>query len=167
MLPIIYVLAEVIQYDDVKISVQQRELTSSYAQGNQWYFNDQAIPGAVGRSIKATRAGIYKVIVEINGCFPSDQIYLPNTVMKHEGAGVLTVYPNPANSSVSVTLANQEDQVVLLNLMDITGRSMILKEVPASLDGVYILNLEQLPAGFYILQVRAGNFAQTVKLQKE
>src|SRR5260221_14192071 len=79
----------------------------------------------------------------------------------------IEVYPNPVKSSISIRLANPANENVLMNMMDATGRSVILKDSAPSPDRIHQLNTEQLPAGLYILQVKVGNFAKTVKLMKE
>lgn len=43
-------------------------LTSSAAEGNQWYFNNQPVAGAVGKTYTATQWGSYRVVATKGSC---------------------------------------------------------------------------------------------------
>ena len=43
-------------------------LTSSATEGNQWYVDGAAIAGAISPTYTATKSGLYKVQVTVEGC---------------------------------------------------------------------------------------------------
>jgi hypothetical protein len=61
---------------------------------------------------------------------------------------------------LSVKVGNPNNEQVLIHMMDLVGRSVIVKEGGSSPDGVYLLNTQQLPSGQYILRVKVGSFAK-------
>ena len=62
----------------------------------------------------------------------------------------LHVYPNPAKNSLYVNLGKISEMPGLLRLVDMDGREMMAEQIPAGYQ-VYMLNLEQLNRGIYIL----------------
>ncbi|MGN6416571.1 MAG: hypothetical protein ACTHMC_03700, partial [Pseudobacter sp.] len=79
-----------ITHDTVKVTVNQtppipflsqtgHTLLSSVASGNQWYLNNQLIPGATGASYIPLSPGEYSVIVTQNGC--ESKSFSPLTVI--------------------------------------------------------------------------------------
>lgn len=161
------VQAEVVQYVDATITTQPKELTSNYTSGNQWYFNGDVILGAVNQSIKPTRPGVYKVEVMVNGCSTTDEIYSSSAMTTyHDEEFEVSTFPNPMDSWLNVTLSNPQNFAVVITMTDMDGKPLNV-EVTESSDGVYILNTEYLPSGLYLLSVRYGSIAKTVKVLKE
>ena len=79
----------------------------------------------------------------------------------------IEAYPNPLRETLSVKVGNPNNEQVLIHMMDVAGRSVIVKDGGASSDGIYQLNTESLQSGLYMLRVKVGSFAKTMKLIKE
>lgn len=147
-------------------------LTSSAATGNQWYLNGVLIPGATGQSITATAAGTYTVraTVVVGGrsyvTAMSAPVAITVLAAQHALPGTsLTVAPNPTpDGRVSITLTNYP-QPVALTVLDALGRSVAHAAAPVS--GTMAIDLSALPAGLYLLQVRAGAGLETRRIVRE
>ena len=74
------------------------------------------------------------------------------------------VFPNPANSAtVRVTMAAPSTSEVVINLVDLTGRVLQSQLQPAGFLQTD-LQVDGLPAGFYLVQVEGQDLRGSVKL---
>lgn len=125
----------------------------------QWFFNGTQIPGANSNTYTPINNGTYMVVItDTSGCTATSEGFL------YEGASVtdlekgkFNIYPNPAQSSVTLDLNHTNS----LNaaLVDITGRtvkSFVLNP------GKNNLNLNTTPAGTYF--IKADGINKAVKL---
>jgi hypothetical protein len=86
-----------------EITQDLNELTSSACCGNQWYFNDNPIPGATEKTYVATESGLYFVVVTLNGCSSSPSEAVDFLVGISENcAGSFAFYPNPAKNKLYI-----------------------------------------------------------------
>lgn len=130
----------------------------------QWYKNGEAIQGANQMSYTANTPGDYHLVaaravcrdylmtteenpvpVRANeGCFLNNE--------DHELAKAVKLYPNPANSSLNITLP---DNAVIdsFTIMDITGKTLSTGKV---LNAETTINIESLAAGTYMLKLTGG-----------
>lgn len=82
-------------------------LTSSEAQGNQWFRNGTTLPTATSQTFVPTEPGVYTVRATVDGCTSllSDEFTLlitgSETSMKERS---LSIYPNPATDRVVIQL---------------------------------------------------------------
>jgi trimeric autotransporter adhesin len=133
-------------------------LTSSAADGNQWYFEGTMIQGATNQSYQATQSGWYWAVVTLNGCSSdtSNHVYIVITgIGNHSLSDSFTVYPNPNNGQFTILLkgvpAGEYDLEVINNI----GQSVWnLKNVPVS--GEFSQNIDIRPAskGLYTIIIR-------------
>ena len=79
----------------------------------------------------------------------------------------IEAYPNPIKSSLSLKLGNPNNDRVSIQMLDLSGRSMIMNNSAPTSDGIYQLDTESLQSGLYILRVTVGNYVKTLKLMKE
>lgn len=66
------------------------------------------------------------------------------------------VYPNPAQSETTVELAGFEGQDVQLSLRHISGELMQLIRFTEVHQSIEILNLQGMPSGVYLIEVKSG-----------
>jgi len=161
------VKALVVLYDDVIITREPPSLVSSYAEGNQWYFNDVLIPGAVNQYYKPTGAGRYKVEVLIDGCSTVDEVDFSSVNHGHQDDVEFSAFPNPFTSSLNIILANPNNLEVRITMTDMKGTEALVQTFEATDDGTYTVNTAQLPAGMYTLYVRFGSSVKVTKVLKE
>lgn len=80
---------------------------------------------------------------------------------------IQSVFPNPFSDKVSVSINTSDSGTICTTLSDIYGKKVFTKSftLAAGLNSIEI-NVPQLHAGNYLLEVRAGNFFQTKSLVK-
>jgi hypothetical protein len=115
--------------------------------------NNQTTAQAVG-----LLTGTYTVIVTDSvGCTYTDSVeVLSNVSIGASLAGIddLQIVPNPNQGQAELHLDLWQPQPVQLRLYDLQGRSLQIWDLPPSLHHRQALDLRQLPAGVYLLQVR-------------
>lgn len=86
---------------------------------------------------------------------------------KVSGENELQVYPNPAMDELNISLIFSEDENLVVKVMDIYGK-VILDHEKFMEKGyhTYTVNLSGLAVGLYLIQIRTGDYNQTVKIQK-
>jgi len=162
------VQATIVAFDSVQITPVGLTLQSSYAEGNQWYFNDQPISGATTSTIDIQQDGVYSVEVVIDGC---------STIARYNATTAPTVettlsktiraYPNPvANAPVHIEVPTSVQSAALLNSLG----AVLIPEITfaESFDGMKKADLElsNFPSGVYFVYVKSADAATTIKIAK-
>ena len=118
----------------------------------QWYKNGVAITGAIAKQYSATSGGSYTVAITKNGCTGISSATLviqtgnkTAFALTNESNFELTVYPNPVNSELQVSLKGIENPThATIEIMDVLGHLVAAyeKEVQQnfSLDMSHLLN---------------------------
>ncbi|MBD2724636.1 T9SS type A sorting domain-containing protein, partial [Hymenobacter armeniacus] len=149
-------------------------LTSSYATGNQWFRDNQLLPGATSQSIVATANGNYSVQTVVAGPLGSctspmsSAITVLSAVRALPGSS-LSVLPNPTpDGRLSVTLTGYA-QPVTLTVMDALGRRVNETTIaaPNPQGTARELDLHCLGAGLYLLQVRTAASLEVRRIVRE
>ncbi len=134
------------------VTIEGDTLSSSVAQGNQWYRNDTLIAGATQQTYITTQPGMYYVIVtdSVTGCSATSNTATVTGIEQLTiNRGQLTVYPNPANTSFVIQTTSTETQ--LMQVFDITGKLILSQNIynnkttidaSALADGIYFVNLK-------------------------
>ena len=139
--------------------------------GTKWYFarKDVYAYDSMGRITEITTLDTSN-----NNKYDSTQrIIYDNSAPEYTGISAeetpvisTSVYPNPFHSSIFIRNNNFRNNVSL-SVMDLTGRTMIHENISAEkMNSGYILNLEYLPAGIYILLCNDGEQISSVKIVK-
>lgn len=83
-------------------------------------------------------------------------------------ASELVVYPNPSNGQVFIEINADLDFPQTINIYDLSGRSIMQKEVPANvLEASIELNLYDLPSGCYLVELQSQNNVSVQRLMLE
>ncbi|MDI9320090.1 MAG: T9SS type A sorting domain-containing protein [Phycisphaerales bacterium] len=112
-------------------------------------------------------SGTYYVrVTDSSGCTQlSDSIHYVSSLSIHPlnqiNSKVLEVFPNPVNSQISIY--NKTGQTVLLNIKDVTGRTIISWHLSPSLQAYQLASLG-LNIGVYWLQLVYGQFCAVEKI---
>ena len=87
-------------------------------------------------------------------------------ILRPSSQGLVTIYPNPFNSSTRISFTLPHPAHVALSVFDVTGR-----QVAALMNGNMnageqhvSFNASELPSGIYFARLNAGTFSQTQKL---
>ena len=139
----------------------------------QWYKGASPIAGATSLTYTATTSGNYKcrVTKAATGCFKNSNA-IAVSVPCREGlpageAGEMVenetvVYPNPALNVLTIKTNN--NQIKIINLYDALGR--LINSQIASENEVF-LNVENLPAGTYFIQIVEHQIVSTYNFIKQ
>lgn len=140
-------------------------LTSSANGGNQWYLDGTAIAGATQATWSPQSQGIYTVRVTVDGCQSalSDPVSLVVTGIAESNASSIKVHPNPATSRLFIELPNG-NEVRVLQLLQMNGS--LIRSVETTQKTVE-WNIDELPAGPYILRVRHADKFEHLILIKQ
>jgi hypothetical protein len=130
-------------------------LSSNYASGNQWYYNDKPIPGATNQTDTLGPPGPYKVVVnDSTGCTLASEEYNYTP-----GSDIgLIIKPNPNNGVFTIQFYQTSTQDVDLRVLDINGRLLYKLQHP-NFRGSFsqTINLGAVSAGVYVLQLQVGS----------
>ena len=118
----------------------------------QWFQGPSAIAGETGLNYVATTSGNFKcrVTKAATGCVKMSTP-IPVSVTCKEGEFVennMQVYPNPASTVVTISTLNNNEKTI--HLIDALG-SVIATQITT--ENVLQMNIEQLPAGVYFVQI--------------
>jgi len=155
---------------DDSVTQNGNTLTSGQAGATyQWVDcgNDQPVPGATGQSFTPTIAGHYAVIVTVNGCQDTSAC-MDMTTLGAPGAfshGRLRHFPNPADEQLNIVFSLQQSTTFRVTLEDVYGRNVTRLDYDLhSGTSTVTIDLEQLPAGVYLLGISDGARTETSKL---
>ena len=118
----------------------------------QWFQGASAIAGETGLNYVATTSGNFKcrVTKAATGCVKMSTP-IPVSVTCKEGEFVennMQVYPNPASTVITISTQNNNEKTI--HLIDALG-SVIATQITT--ENVLQMNVEQLPAGVYFVQI--------------
>jgi hypothetical protein len=67
----------------------------------------------------------------------------------------VTVWPNPFNSYVTISITTQREAVVDVNLIDVSGKVLrrMTQTVPKGISQIVVKDLDQLPGGVYLVEI--------------
>lgn len=142
-----------------EITYSEMTLTSNACCGNQWYLNDQAIPGATDQTYHVTESGWYYDIVTLNGCSsePSETIDVIVGIKENEYAACY-FYPNPATDRLYIRTSRCKG-LINISLCSIEGRALGIYQIEADGNN-HSVDISNLGAGLYFVKI-SGNGIQS------
>jgi hypothetical protein len=145
------VMAEVISYDSVSIEFVGGILTSSYAEGNQWFFNGDKLEGEVGQTLIAIDPGLYGVVVTVGSCQVSAEYTYTVTNVEEQGTdAIVDVYPNPSIDRLYIRF-RPEFNVELIDILSSSAVSVRYLCDISSDRGMFGIDTTFLTSGLYII----------------
>ena len=151
--------AIVTQHDNV--------LTSSVAEGNQWYRDGVAIEGATGPEFAMVEPGTYYVVVTVDGISsaPSNTIIITVSVDDLEVSRSFDVYPNPSHGKFDIKVSSArpvELNIVIYNSIGV----QVWKKENVSINGTFVapVELNSLPNGVYTVSLSNSKIAMARKI---
>jgi len=97
-----------------------------------------------------------------HGVYPLD--YCVTDVATADNETGISIYPNPAQSVVTVDYKNLQKGNYSLNVFDINSRCVLKKNISVNENGKYILDINTLTKGEYIVQMGIADKKFTQKL---
>ncbi len=154
--------------DPVISLVTADTLVSSAPTGNQWYFENQVIPGATSQRQFVNNSGHYFVLVNPLGCLSdtSNIIYAMVVGVNEKLKAELIVYPNPGSGKFTIRLITDGRKKDLsIRVIDLLGKEIfsipgqkVFGEVSRDID------LGTLAGGIYSLILQLENEQLTRKI---
>jgi len=86
---------------------------------------------------------------------------------KESPSGVLSVYPNPFDDEITLQVQDIHSSFSRVELMDITGKTVMAIDYSKNTNNTMQIQLDDLPAGFYLLKVTMDKGSETKKLLKK
>ncbi len=151
----------------VVVSQNDTLLTAIQAGANyQWLDCDNAyapIPGETGQGFQPSVNGTYAVEVTLNGCVDTSSCYLVDNIgLSDLYKDILSIHPNPASEYL---LIDGLEQVIGYRQMKITTADG--KLVFESDDIIKSLDVSEMPAGTYLLNIHHTNGIETIRFIKQ
>jgi hypothetical protein len=160
------VVAEIVLFEDAKITENGNILSSNFIDGNQWSFDNVAVAGETGQSITAEKSGNYSVSVAINGCTTSaSREFVVTGLKKYEGA--ITAFPNPVIDEFDVEIPEdfKEPVVKVINSLGQVMGYIGVHHESGKVTGKF--QMKSYPSGVYVLQVAGTDGIVELKLMKQ
>lgn len=150
------------------ISATGAVVTSSAANGNQWYTNGAPISGSTATTYTATADGWYYTVVTIGECSaPSDSVFVTVTGVNNVSiAKLVNVFPVPFDNILNISVNAGKGNLAEWDffITDNVGRPVYAHNNIQPLNSV---DLGHLPSGIYFLTVRNGEGKQVYKVTKQ
>lgn len=126
--------------------------------GGNYSLDDHALP-------QATKLYYRLKMVNNNGTFTYSRVVLINL---NAGEVTVRVYPNPVVNSANVQFVTTTSERVIIRLYDAGGQVVVQQNqfAQAGTNTVQLNNLNNLPAGTYLIEVSGTGFRYTQKLSR-
>ncbi|HMC97569.1 MAG TPA: T9SS type A sorting domain-containing protein, partial [Flavobacteriales bacterium] len=133
-------------------------LTSTPADGYQWYFEGNLIPGATGQTHTAAASGDYTVVITApNGCMAESEpvnVLLMGITAPSADNG-FSMWPSPTTDQITVRTPSNGSGSVRITVTDARGRVVIDRR--ENKGGAINVPLGHAAAGTYSLRVQQGS----------
>ena len=153
--------------EDIVVTVSGGTLTCENSGSYQWIrCSDQSIiAGETGRTFQPDDTGDYAVILSQGGCSRTSSCYSAD----HTGIGddlspELTIYPNPVHDFLTME-TDAEQTRVTVRIVDMTGQIVQMEELEWFTRTE--LDLRELKAGLYMIQVHSDQMNRVVRIIKK
>jgi len=125
-------------------------LQSNAPIGNQWYKNNNPIPGETNQTYIVTDNGTYHTIVTINGCssLPSNQITINNVGINDYTEDEIFIYPNPAQDIIYI---QSNTPIIEANIINNLGQLVATSELSN------FIEVHNLSNGIYQLIIKTND----------
>ena len=134
----------------------------------QWYKGATPIAGATALTYTATTSGNYKcrVTKAATGCYKNSNAIAVSVPCREEDPtnnSIINVYPNPATSSVFISINQLTNCNSQLTIADCTGKIITSFENVSSSSEI---DISFYPVGMYFITIRVNDEIETVKFMK-
>ena len=111
--------------------------------------------------------GTYQLFVtDANGCVISGAYTIQNTVSTNDPTlnGLIKIYPNPTRGWLIVEFNNLPIEEMDVTLHDVIGQVVVQKAGAAVTGGQYLVDMQELPGGVYLLKLTIGESVVTKRV---
>jgi len=141
------------------ITLEQNDtLVSNSTYGNQWYFNNQLLPGDTLNHLHATLTGNYYTIVTLGNCSSdtSNILFVIAVGMKENPGFNVSIHPNPTSGRLVIDFVSPGDKLYKVILVNELG-ALIQESERMITKGKYswIIDLGNLSPGPVFLMIQS------------
>ncbi len=138
---------------DPQVTFDGSTLSSTQANGWQWFRNGQAIPGATSGTFNPTENGSYTVLASYSGgCkLVSNAVDVTAMGIGKQMDFLPSVYPQPASSRLVLDAGSMAKPGYTVELLDSSGRQVRSMPWPQG-DNVLSISVAGLPQGNYVVR---------------
>ncbi len=167
---VVYVTVTVSPLPSVVLTANGADLTATGDNGNvEWYLDGNAL-GATDSTYTATVSGAYSVLAtNADGCtaFSDTVNVIVIGVLETEALSQVNAYLDPATNQLNVNIELQQHAAVGLVLFDMAGKQLVSAQVNAAAGKTtQQLDMANLTAGLYLLQINLEGQTRTIKVVK-
>lgn len=131
-------------------------LVSNVQAGNQWFLDNNLIPGANDPTYLAQEEGEYWDKVIFNGCASdtSNHIYVIITGIEPSNGSGISLYPNPNDGTFTLRFHQASDESYLVVIVNHLGMKMAEKQLIATQGRTeHLIDLRSMPVGIYTILI--------------
>jgi len=143
-------------------------LVSNMPNGNQWYRDGNAIPGATLQSYDIVQTGWYWDVVTQNGC-PSDtsnNIYKLFVGMDEHSSPSVSIYPSPGNGKFTVSYHSDKSSYSVLRAYNSLGVKVFERSFQSGQDEHQeYVEFGNVPPGLYTVTITIDKGIFTKKIE--
>jgi hypothetical protein len=145
-------------------TLKATQLGASY----QWVYCDKGsttIAGDTNQTFKIPGNGSYAVTITLNDCSVTSECVIVNNVNINSLGNNTTfnIYPNPIENKLNLEINNLENNTIA-TIFSIDGKAIVSKNI---INNITEINVEQLPKGMYVLQLKNNSYVSSIKIIKE
>jgi large repetitive protein len=133
-------------------------LTSSAAEGNQWYMDGMMIDGATAQTYQVLEPGTYYVVVIVDGCpsEPSNSIVFTG-IGATASKGTFELFPVPNNGVFTATMVWPSAEMFKIQVYNNIG-SLVFEQKDILVNGLtkQVVDLRPVPSGMYTVIFTSG-----------
>ncbi|MDA3821214.1 MAG: Ig-like domain-containing protein [Bacteroidales bacterium] len=144
------------------ITLDDRTLSSSASEGNQWHLDDTEVSGAVSQTYTAVEEGDYFVLVtDEHGCVSaqSNIITVEFTGLSLFESWNIEVYPNPASDKLFIE--NHSGKELRLEIFEVTGKMIFNTILTGELETIDVQNITP---SIYFFKISIDDSSQLQKI---
>ncbi len=149
---------------------QDNTLLSSSLYGNQWYLNNQPMPGDTLNHHQVTLTGNYFTIVTMDNCVSdtSNTKYVIAVGVPENFESAIQVHPNPTKGPIILDFTNPLERIYCVILLNELGQQIYRSErmIPRG-ESSWIINIGDVPQGPVILVIQSAENIVRKKMIKE
>ncbi len=128
----------------------------------QWFANNNEVTGATAAALNMTSSSSFTVkVTDVWGCTYTSAAYNAYLAVQKLDPSAIIAYPNPTTGNVTFTAQDIIQEVIV---MDPSGRIVLTN---ANDSNTAVVNLENMPSGYYMISIQTESGSINKKIVKQ